>query len=266
MLTPEQQKLKGLRIITNLHCNYSCPCCFQKNKSPFILATTFLAEQIKLFPEKHFEYATIMGGESTLVEYLYEYIILADYAATNVRLTTNGALLTPELLKSYKKYGLTGITISVPSLSRYNQATGSGKDENFILEKIALARKYIPDTRINIPLCKDNCEAFEYEGPELPSLIAYFVGHLGLNITICEDINGKYKLLRQGRNGAWSVDKNVMGDVRVVENTGTGLFILEYKNKRFGYYAHSKDYNDTDLIISPVGAFISWQDYLEKVK
>ena len=60
-------QFRGLRIITNLHCNYKCKFCYQKSKRREILDTISLLLSLDEYKEKQFEYCTIMGGESTLL-------------------------------------------------------------------------------------------------------------------------------------------------------------------------------------------------------
>ena len=235
----------GLRIITNLSCLYKCRFCYQARKDNSILSLQSLRGQLVRYGPKHFQYCTIMGGESTLLKNLPEYISIGSHCSCETRLTTNGSLLTEKTLKEYKDAGLTGINISIGTLEKYAEVTGSNVD---ILPKVALAQKFLP-VRINIPLCKENMEG------EIKELVGLFLS-MGLSVTICEDILGTHKALHE--------TENILG-AKIVEDTGHGLVFLERDGKRFGYYTHKDNYKNTDLVITPLGTWNNWDGYCDAV-
>jgi len=241
---------RGLRIITNTHCNYNCKFCYQKNKPANILDISYLKSYLQLFESKSFEYCTIMGGESTLLTNLVKYINIGSKYAKEVRLTTNGALLSPMLLKEYKEAGLTGLNISIATLEKYSETTRGGISSDSIINVVNIAKEFFPNLRINIALCEENFNN------EIKNLIDLFVTKMSLNVTICEDILKTYTC----------VDKfEELLDSSFVENTGHGLLFLKHKDKLFGYYTHDDNYKDEDLIISPYGIDVSWTGFCEKV-
>lgn len=244
------EKLRGLRIITNLHCNYCCRFCYQKRKTRDILDLNELRKKVSIFPDKYFEYCTIMGGESTLLPDLAKYIKIGKKYSKQVRLTTNGSLLTKRLLLKYKKAGLDGITISIATLEKYQEITGSWLTSQQILDKVELARKIFPDIRINIALCKENMRG------EIKNLVDLFVSKIKLNITLCESMTEKYSCLKNPE----------FIDSQIVEDTGYGLVILKHKGRKFGYYSHKDNYKHTDLVVTPVGTWTNWDGYGEIVK
>lgn len=243
--------LKGIRIITNLHCNYKCRFCYQKDKVGKVLSLDTLKQAISTYFHKPFEYCTIMGGESTLLGYdLAQYISIANCLSSQVRLTTNGRLLTVPLMEFYKEAGLKGINISVATLDKYQETTGSDITNLEILNIIRQARKIFPSLRINIALCKANING------EIKKLIGMFLG-LGINITICEDILETFSF----------VNCPEKMDAELVEDTGFGLLFFRHKptGMKFGYYHHADNYKNTDLIVSPIGTFIAWDEFCKKV-
>jgi molybdenum cofactor biosynthesis enzyme MoaA len=192
-----------------------------------------------------------MGGESFVLPNLHQYVYVASSFANEVRITTNGSLITREKLLRFKKLGLTGINISVASIKKYKEITNSKYDWPFILDKIKIAQEIFPDTaRINMALCKENMFG------EIKEMIHFFVSEMKLNVTICEDVLETYKALddTEGKLGA-----------KIVEDSGYGLVFLEHEGKRFGYYSHKDNYKNTDFILSPIGHFIAWNEYCQKV-
>lgn len=254
-----KKNLVGLRVITNLHCNNNCTFCYQKDKSKKILPLDDLLAALSMREHynceyKSYDYCTIMGGESTLLPNLNEYIKIGSLYAKQTRLTTNGKLLTNESIAQYKAAGLDGINISISTLNEvlYKKIHGTDLDISELYNVIYDNQKNI-DFRINIPLCKENCED-DYH--RLADVIEYFVATLGLNVTMCEDIKGTFSLFD-------NFDK--IG-AKVVEETNYGLIFLELYGKRIGYYTHrNSSYNDTDLVVTPLGTFINWDDYCKEV-
>jgi len=252
--------LKGLRTITNLHCNNHCKFCYQKDKSAKILDLNEFLAQVKPYNYKHFEYCTIMGGESTLLSNLPEYIKIGSLYAKETRLTTNGVLLTPKLFNHYLNAGLNGINISIATIKKYD--TVHGIHPNFDIDKLLDMIDYMHghsfnpannfSVRVNIPLCKENCEG---KNPEILFLLDYFT-RMNINVTMCEDIKGSYSFYNE-------FDK-ILCDVKEV--TDYGLILLDYNGHQIGYYTHrNNNYNETDLVVSPLGTWINWDGYCKAV-
>lgn len=259
-------ELKGIRMITNLHCNNKCKFCYQKNKEKKILDLEVLMSVLSrgcyaeraVLPStyKQYEYCTIMGGESTLLPDLCEYIKIGSLYANQTRLTTNGRLLTPTMVQNMVVCGLNGINISISTIDNEKYKKIHGVGENFglgILQSIINRTKDIIDYRINIPLCEENCEN---NFVHLKECIEMFVMDAGLNVTMCEDIKGTYSAYDQFEKIGCTVK----------EVTDYGLILLDYKGKQIGYYTHrNNNYNETDLVITPLGTFINWDGYCEAV-
>jgi molybdenum cofactor biosynthesis enzyme MoaA len=243
------ENIKGLRIITNTHCNYKCKFCYQKDKSKNILSISNLLSSIEKFNIKNFEYCTIMGGESTLLYNLSDYIKVGSKYSKEVRLTTNGSMINEDNLNEWRDSGLTGINISIASIKKYKEITG-GLNIEEIFKKILMTKNVFPDLRINIALCKENY--FE----EIKEMIDLFVDKMNINVTICEDVLKTFSCVDNFK-------EKLNSDF--VEDTGYGLIFLSYNGKKFGYYTHEDNYKNTDLIISPYGTDIAWDGYCKKV-
>jgi molybdenum cofactor biosynthesis enzyme MoaA len=242
--------LKGLRIITNLHCDRRCNFCYQGDKQFKVLPIETLKVEASQYPLKHFEYCTVMGGESTLLKDLDEYIKIGNAYSQQVRLTTHGGNLTHESLRAYEKAGLTGVNISVPTLERYKEVTGSRLVWADVIWQILLAKAYFPNNiRVNIPLCKENVDR------EIKDLIEFFLHNIEVEVTICEDVVATYSLYNTPEK---------MG-ATFVKDTGYGLTFFDCKGKQFGYYSHSDNYKNTDLVVTPLGTYIAWDEYCEAV-
>jgi len=244
--------LEGLRVITNLYCNYKCKFCYQKDKSDKVLNLSQLNDIINLYPKQYFNYCTIMGGESTLLPDLSSYIRTSKRASKRVRLTTNGSLLDKDIMLLWKSCGLEGINISIAVISGYSELTGTYPNSIVrIIKKLREAEEIfgVENIRINIPLCKENMG----EGQGVRWIVDFFKEE---NITICEDILGTYSLL----------DRFEEFGFKELKKTNYGLIFLEYRGRRIGYYTHKDgNYNETDLVVSPLGTFINWGGYCEAV-
>lgn len=257
--------LKGIRMITNLHCNNKCKFCYQKSKEKKILDLNYLLtvlgqgcptvnEYINRSQYKQYQYCTIMGGESTLLDNLSEYVKIGSLYAKETRLTTNGKLLTVDLAKKLHACGLDGVNISIAATERtmYNELHGTDVDIWRLLCTIQDISRFM-SVRINIPLCKENCDD---NFKELNEMLYEFCSTFDFNVTMCEDIKGTYSLYNQFENIGCTVK----------EVTDYGLILLDYHGKQIGYYTHrNNNYNETDLVITPLGTFINWDGYCEAV-
>lgn len=244
----------GLRVITNLHCNSNCSFCYQQNKSNKVLPVEQLLEAVKPYGYKQFEYCTIMGGESTVLKPsdLYQYIRIGSTFSKQTRMTTNGKLLTHDYVHLLKSAGLDGINVSFAVLDeeKYLKVHGSHCNIDYLLGIID--ERYL-DFRINIPLCKEN---MENDCEELKHMLNLIVKEGHHNVTMCEDIKGTYSLYENFEK---------IG-CKEVGRTDYGLIFLEYAGEKIGYYTHrNNNYNDTDLVVTPVGNFINWDGYCKEV-
>ena len=127
------------RIITNFNCNQNCYFCFQPEKSEKILDIEKMEETMKKVGK--LERATIMGGESLLLPNIIDYFKVVNKYVNTVCLVTNGTKLTKDLVKQMVENGLEEMAISISSIEQYN-----ARREQFLI-----AKKYVPNLRINLP-------------------------------------------------------------------------------------------------------------------
>lgn len=232
------KKVFRYRIITNLNCNQNPQCyfCFQPDKRNLVLDIQKMKETLDKVGE--LERATIMGGESTLLPNLAEYIRLVKEKVKVVCLVTNGILLNEKNVTEYKEAGLEEMAISISSMEMYQK----------LRNQILIANRIIPNCRINIPKC------WETTGEKLYALVKQILED-NVGVVVCEDLMGRY--------GEFEFEKK-MG-AKLVRDDGHNFLTYEYQGKEFGVFAHYSGYDKTDIIITPIGNFSSWEKYCETV-
>lgn len=227
------------RLITNLQCNMqpNCYFCYQPFKQPLVLDINKCKEVMNKVGV--LRRATIMGGESTLLSNLPEYIALTKKNVTeDVCLVTNGILLNEERIKSYADAGLSEVAISISSLEMYLARR----------EQALLCKKYIPNTRINIPKC------WESTGDKLVELLKVILTD-NFYLIVCEDLNGRY--------GEFTFEEKL--PAIKVKDDGHNFFDYIWNGHQFGVFGNFVGYDKTDIIITPVGNFSCWEDYCKKI-
>jgi hypothetical protein len=236
------------RIISNLQCNNRCSFCYQTMKPPLktdvVLSIDKMEKTLKKVYNKYGKLprATIMGGESLLVPNLDEYVgILNNYVET-ICLVTNGKLLTEERLAKLKENGLKELAISVYSMSNYIDMTDITK---FSFDIIG------DGLRLNIPRCEDS------SNEKLRVLVETILND-GYGVVVCEDLMGRYGRPHDEVIPEWKNTKYVGSD-------GHNFLHYEMGGKIFGLFAHYFGYNETDVIITPLGNFLSWEKYCNAI-
>lgn len=233
------------RIITNLNCNMNestgpngnCYFCYQPCKEAKMLEY----ETAKKTMEKVgiLKRATIMGGEATIREDLTDFIALArKYVKEDVCLVTNGILLTEEKIQKYKEAGLTEVAISISSKEQYQRRR----------KQALLCKQYIPNTRINIPKCREST------GEKLVELLKMILID-GFYVIVCEDLMGRYG----------DFDFQTKLGTEQIKNDGCNFYDYMWQGHQFGVFGNYTGYDDTDIIITPVGNFCKWERYCEAV-
>ena len=230
-----------LRLITNLHCNFACPFCYQKRKPKMVLPLETLRFELM---GRRFKRASVMGGEATLLPNLADYIAIAAECCDTVGLTTNGFFLTPKSLQDYIDAGLDEVAISIPSIRHYADITGHSYGE--VLPAVEMCARMLPGTRINVTQ-----NDFNMEG-EIYDMILTF-NTMGLFVVVCEDIARNFVMDFEGRLGAELVGKS------------HGFLTYRHRYGTFGYFHDYENYDDTDLIVTPVGTFEKWSEYCSAV-
>lgn len=220
------------RIITNFHCNQACSFCFQPVKTEEILPLDTLQNTLDKCPRM--SRSTLMGGESTLLPNLPDYIAMMKAKTDVVCLVTNGTLLRQKNLIEYRDAGLEEIAISISSIEQYNK----------MKLQISLANQIITNCRVNIPKSPESI------GQKLYDMVETILDD-GVGVVVCEDLMGRY--------GIYEFEEK-MG-AKLVRTDGHNFLTYEYKGNEFGLFAHFGGYDKTDIIITPRGNFYSWKQY-----
>lgn len=229
------------RIITNLNCNMNestgmkgnCYFCYQKFKFPLRLDYGKLEATLKKVGV--LKRATVMGGESLLNPELVKIVnLVRKYTSDGVCLVTNGILLNENIVRQLKDAGLTEVAISVSSPQQYERRK----------EAAILCKSIIPNTRINIPKCKESIN---------PDLLRTVLTD-GFYCIVCEDLQARYGDLRLPD-----------GSVKIGDD-GYGFYDYEWNNHKFGVFGNYGKYNRSDIIITPLGNFCDWEKYCKAVE
>lgn len=229
------------RIITNLNCNMNestgangnCYFCYQKFKSPLRLDYGKLESTLKKVGV--LKRATVMGGESLLNPELVKIVsLVSKYTSDGVCLVTNGILLNENIVQQLKDAGLTEVAISVASPQQYERRRDAA----------ILCKNIIPNTRINIPKCKESIN---------PDLLKKALTD-GFYCIVCEDLQARYGDLQLPN-----------GSVKIGDD-GYGFYDYEWNGHKFGVFGNYGKYNRSDIIITPLGNFCDWEKYCKAVK
>lgn len=229
------------RVITNLACNMqpNCEFCYQPNKDArYKLDINKMEDTMKRCGRK-LNRATIMGGESTLLPDLSNYIAkVKEYVEDDICLVTNGILLNEEKIKEYAEAGLTEFAISISSIEMYYERR----------EQLFLCKKYVPNTRINIP------KSYESVGDKLVNMLKVILTD-GFYVVVCEDLMGRY--------GEYTFEEDL--PAKKIKDDGHNFFDFTWNGHQFGLFANYDGYDETDVIISPMGNFVKWESYCKKI-
>lgn len=229
------------RVITNLNCNMNestgtngnCYFCYQKFKSPLRLDCGKLESTLEKVGV--LKRATVMGGESLLNPELIKIVsLVSKYTTDGVCLVTNGILLNENIARQLKDAGLTEVAISVSSQQQYK----SRRDAAILCKSI------IPNTRINIPKCKESIN---------PDLLKKALTD-GFYCIVCEDLQARY--------GDIQLPK---GSIKTGDD-GYGFYDYEWNGHKFGVFGNYGKYNRSDVIITPLGNFCDWEKYCKAVE
>lgn len=213
--------------------NGNCYFCYQKFKSPARLDYNKLESTLKKVGV--LKRATVMGGESLLNPDLVKIVkLVSSYTSEGVCLVTNGILLNEDKVIALKEAGLTELAISVSSQKQYCRRR----------EALLLCRKHIPNTRVNIPKCKESLN---------PMLLMDILSD-GFYCIVCEDLQARYGDI-----------KLPIGSVKIGDD-GYGFYDYEWHGHQFGVFGNYGKYNRSDIIITPLGNFCDWEKYCRAVE
>lgn len=236
------------RIITNLQCNNRCKFCYQTYKPPVgvdeVLDIFKLVDTLDKVKNKNgiLDRATIMGGESLLLDNIESYFKTVKPYVNKLCLVTNGKLIgkgnnSIGMLKTY----LDEIAVSISNISDY-------KLQREVLIEL---KKEVPGLRINLPRCEDS------SNDRLRELI-YMILNDDIGCVVCEDLMGRYGEPHDKVIESWK-------GVTRVRDDNHNFVTYSLNGKEFGLFAHYSGYDKTDMIISPRGNFASWEAYCNSI-
>jgi hypothetical protein len=111
-----------------------------------------------------------------------------------------------------------------------------------------MCRKYIPNTRINIPKCNES------NGDALVQILKHILRD-GFYAVVCEDLMGRY--------GEFDFEEKL--PATKIKDDGCNFFDYEWEGHQFGVFGAYKGYDATDMIVTPVGVFSRWEHYCKKI-
>lgn len=232
-------ELFRVRLVTNLDCNFSCPFCYQEDKRS-VKVDPQLVHSILAELSRRFDRCSIMGGESTLYpDDLIKHVEVVSKFCNSVCLITNGSLLSEELLARLIKSGLAELTISIPSLARFDEITGHKL--SVVMDNLYTSKRLLKNVRVNLVHSRYNTDEIESVALELLDR--------GFYVVICDDMT-------------YPLEVNFGSFVSCDD---FGFSVYEVNGNEFGVSKHNGKYDKTDLIITPVGTFVSWEGYLESI-
>lgn len=150
-------KLEEIDLYLTNRCNLSCDfCSVEARKNTVELSIERIKSIILEAKELGLQDLHLTGGEPTMRTDLEEIVNFAVSQGLNVRLITNGTLLTPERLRRLYEKGLKSIMISLDGMEAYhNKVRGDGSYER-ALESIQVALGLGMFVRVNSVAWKDN--------------------------------------------------------------------------------------------------------------
>jgi len=155
---------RRLAIAITTVCNLSCAWCYRfdshykQTLDKVMSVETF--EKIIDNTTGRFKLIHMAGiGEPTMHKDLCELISIARRITDKVKITTNGTLLTNEMLKSFEEAGLTDIEISMDSFSSEQLMDLRGSDLSVLIENIRFINNHTKmDLQINSVVSNLNYE------------------------------------------------------------------------------------------------------------
>lgn len=162
------REITYLRISLTDKCNYRCTYCMPEEGIPLkrydeILRYEEIEEIVQAAAALGISKIRLTGGEPLVkknITFLVERIA-AIAGITEITMTTNGSLLTPELAHSLKRAGLTRVNISLDTLDpkRFAEITRGGKIAD-VFQGIAAAKEAgLDPIKINMVIFSDTTDA-----------------------------------------------------------------------------------------------------------
>lgn len=153
-------------------CNLNCRMCNLKNNNGVDMPLEQLEKCIRLIKELGIVSVSIGGGEPLLYQHILEAVRLFSDSGIEVRMLTNGTLVTKTKMRELKKAGLNHISISLDSLDEAKQDDICGREGtwNHIMEGVRIASQFFNrDNSISLI----NTVISKYNIEELLSLVDF---------------------------------------------------------------------------------------------
>lgn len=178
-----------VRLMVTDTCNFDCFYCHNEGQispSGSFINLDFIESFVSFVKrnEIYIRSLTITGGEPLLHRDIVSIVDLLRPITEKISIVTNGSLLNDKLLEGLREAGLDYIKVGVdtldgrPSKPCMKRKCPTGEE---ILEKILLAREYIPYVKLNIVACR-------YAMAKLKETLSKAF-ELGLDVKILELIN-----------------------------------------------------------------------------
>jgi MoaA/NifB/PqqE/SkfB family radical SAM enzyme len=149
-----------VQLIVTRRCNLSCGYCTEYDNVSAMIPLDSLKRRIDALHRLYAVNISLLGGEPLMHPQIPEIVAYADRRA-QVSITTNGFLLTPELIQRLNEAGLANMVVSIDSVG----ADPSGfiqKSLKTLEPKLQLLRRHATfDVMANVVLCEGTRDRFK---------------------------------------------------------------------------------------------------------
>jgi molybdenum cofactor biosynthesis enzyme MoaA len=188
--------IEGQLIVTR-RCNLSCGYCTEYDKVSEFIPLEVLKRRIDALHGLHVVNIALLGGEPLLHPQLPEVVAYGDRRA-QVSVTTNGFLLTEELIQRFNAAGLANMEVSIDAVSA-DRTAYIQKCLKTIRPKLGLLQRFAKfDVFINMVLCEQTRGEFEEAIRELHEL--GFV----VTIDLLHDARGAIQIAGKSYQDLWT--------------------------------------------------------------
>jgi len=163
------------QLVVTRRCNLSCGYCTEYDHSSELIPLDVLKRRIDALHHLTFTNITLLGGEPLLHPQIAEVVAYANSRA-QVSITTNGFLLSDELIQRLNEAGLSNMQVSIDTI--YPEASGCiQKNLRSLAPKLERLKRLADfDAHVNVVLCESSKEQFE--------ALLYELGELGFFVSV----------------------------------------------------------------------------------
>jgi len=161
------------QLIVTRRCNLSCGYCTEYDNVSEPVPLDILKERIDALHRLRVVNISMLGGEPLMHPQLSE-IVRYSNRRSQVSVTTNGFLITEEMIRQLNEAGLSNLEVSIDTL--HADRTGYiQKCMKTIAPKLALLKKHATfDVHVNVVLCERTKETFKTTLEEIQKF-GYFI-------------------------------------------------------------------------------------------